>query len=84
MSRVRIPSGPSERTVKKLNTQFSNVLETYDTAWFEIRTEEKKIIIRNRDEFVRKSEAMSKIREVTLYKIEKTSSGFRKSRVHAF
>lgn len=55
----------------------------YDTCWFEIATPDKRIITRDQDDFLRKSQAMSHIHEVTLYKIERTVSGFKRSRIHA-
>ena len=55
--------------------------EKYDLCWFEIRTGTKSIVTRDHDEFMRKSEALSKLHEITLYKIEKTALGLKKSRM---
>ncbi|MBS3050774.1 MAG: hypothetical protein J4400_01340 [Candidatus Aenigmarchaeota archaeon] len=62
--------------------QFDN-LGRYDACWFEIVTNRQKMLIRDEGEFFRKSEALSHIQEITMYRIEKTVSGFRKSRIHS-
>lgn len=54
----------------------------YDSCWFEILTNGKRIVTRDHNEFLRKSGALSRVQEITLYKIERTVSGFRKSRIH--
>jgi len=64
----------------------SNILDfngigPYDLCWFEIVTPDKRIVIREHGEFLRKSNALSRIQETTLYKIERTTSGFKRSRL---
>ena len=41
------------------------------------------MLIKDEGEFFRKSEALARIQEITMYRIERTVSGFRKSRIHA-
>ena len=68
--------------MKKLDLDnFSD--EKYDSCWFEIKTGSKKIVTRDHEEFIRKSEALSLLHEITLYRIEKTVSGLKRSRLHA-
>lgn len=58
-------------------------LGIYDSCWFEIKTDEKSIVLRDHEKFLRKSEALSRLQEITLYKIEKSVSGLKKSRLHS-
>ena len=57
--------------------------EKYDLCWFEIRTNEKSIVMRDSKKFLRKSETLSRMQEVRLYKIEKGVTGLKKSRLPA-
>ena len=54
----------------------------YDNCWFEIRTIDTRIVMRNREDFLRKSTALSKLHDLTLYKIERSTFGSRRSRMH--
>ncbi len=63
------------------STQLGLELEKYESCWFEIKTIEKSIITRNREKFLKRSETMSRLEEVRLYKLEKGSAGLRKSRI---
>ena len=58
-------------------------LERYQLCWFEIKTNEKSIVMRDCKKFLRKSEALSRTQEIRLYKIEKGTEGLKKSRVHS-
>jgi len=53
----------------------------YEACWFEIKSQTGRILTRNREEFLQKSEALSHLQEVTLYKFEKTFSGMEKNRI---
>ncbi len=58
-----------------------NGIGPYDRCWFEILTPNKRIVVRGSEEFLRKSDMISHIEETTLYKIERTSSGLKRSRL---
>lgn len=67
-----------------MNNRFlTESLGIYDSCWFEIKLDSKRIITRDADVFIKKSEALSRIHEVYLYKIEKTTSGMKRTRIHA-
>ena len=67
------------RLVKRL---IDSIFTEYDNCWFEIRTIDVRIITRDKEDFLRKSETLSKLQEITMYKIEKSNSGIKKSRLH--
>ncbi|MFA4820429.1 MAG: hypothetical protein WC613_05740 [Candidatus Aenigmatarchaeota archaeon] len=58
-----------------------NLTQEYENCWFEIRSQTGRILTRDREDFLRKSETLSRLQEVTLYKIEKTFSGMERSRL---
>ena len=63
--------------VKKLDHNINQ----YESCMFEIKSQTRRILTRDFEDFLQKSEALSHLQEVTLYKFEKTFSGMEKNRI---
>lgn len=64
--------------------EFITDMERYDVCWFEIKTGEKSILMRDREKFLKKSRALRQLEEVRLYRIERSATGMKKSRISPF
>jgi len=63
--------------VKKLDHNINQ----YESCMFEIKSQTRRILTRDFEDFLQKSKSLSRLQDVTLYKIEKTLFGTRKTRM---
>ena len=55
--------------------------ERYDACWFEIKTSDKSMLMRDCEKFLRKSSTLARVEEVRLYRIEKSATGMKRIRI---
>jgi len=46
------------------------MFEKYDNCWFEIKSDDKRIVTRDHDNFMRNAQALSRLHNIALYRIE--------------